>query len=398
MSVSASGGNLLSMKKTIAILAVLLIAVTLLPAAPFRFVFGDAGQHPEVLMGFIPTYIYAGAGYEGLTLIDGNTTSIQALIGGGIKQRSVWQDPVYGKVQYDENGKPSAITYDVIIVDWALRFEQGFLDSTVAGKDLITLGAQYEGKFEQNKTSMAKNKRDYKTLDDYLGGAGYDGGIYPDLKGNHRMLGTNLDLYVKFDMMEDRKSSADGFEARFDADWSPYALNSLLSGKADYYSLTLNLVGAKTVYQILANDGKNLFSITLMDRVNVNWTDGKAVPVYAQEGISLGRKVRGYNTSTYNTQFTVVNNFDVRFAGPDCYYKGFFPRVNVFFDLGYGTGKVFNTTDVEKNFLCSTGAQFTFSFYDFIDLGYQIAYLITGEKYTSYGKDFVTSITFFLDF
>ena len=384
-------------KKIMVTAVVLLLAVTSVFAAPLRFVFGDLGQHPEILMGFLPSYLLAGAGYRPVELIEGDVTEIQLLAGLGYNQRKVWQDYLSGKVV-----KKDPIVYDVLETDWILRFVQGFGDSSVAGKDLLTITAGYEGKLEFALDSMVKGQTRnngiqsvIRSLDDRIGT--YDGDIYPDLRGNRTALGSVLALQLKYDEMDDRMTTTDGFVAKADLKWAPSFLNGALDGKADYYSLTLNAVAAKTVFAYSEN-GKDMFTITLVDRGNVNWTDGSMVPVWAQGPVSLGRKVRGFNTWTYNTQFTAVNNFDVRFAGPNLGVKGIFPRVNLFYDIGYGCGKYFNTQISEGNFLMSTGVQVTVSFFDFIDLGYQVAYLFNGEKFSEGTKKVVGSFTFFLDF
>ena len=384
-------------KKIMVTAVVLLLAVTSVFAAPLRFVFGDLGQHPEILMGFLPSYLLAGAGYRPVELIEGDVTEIQLLAGLGYNQRKVWQDYLSGEVK-----KEDPIVYDVLETDWILRFVQGFGDSSVAGKDLLTITAGYEGKLEFALDSMVKGQTRnngiqsvIRSLDDRIGT--YDGDIYPDLRGNRTALGSVLALQLKYDEMDDRMTTTDGFVAKADLKWAPSFLNGALDGKADYYSLTLNAVAAKTVFAYSEN-GKDMFTITLVDRGNVNWTDGPMVPVWAQGPVSLGRKVRGFNTWTYNTQFTAVNNFDVRFAGPNLGVKGIFPRVNLFYDIGYGCGKYFNTQISEGNFLMSTGVQVTVSFFDFIDLGYQVAYLFSGEKFSEGTKKVVGSFTFFLDF
>ena len=384
-------------KKIMVTAVVLLLAVTSVFAAPLRFVFGDLGQHPEILMGFLPSYLLAGAGYRPVELIEGDVTALQLLAGLGYNQRKVWQNELSGKV---ENKDP--IVYDVLETDWILRFVQGFGDSSVAGKDLLTITAGYEGKLEFALDSMVKGQTRnngiqsvIRSLDDRIGT--YEGDIYPDLRGNRTALGSVLALQLKYDEMDDRMTTTDGFVAKADLKWAPSFLNGALDGKADYYSLTLNAVAAKTVFAYSEN-GKDMFTITLVDRGNVNWTDGSMVPVWAQGPVSLGRKVRGYNPWTYNTQFTAVNNLDVRFAGPALGVKGIFPRVNLFFDMGYGCGKYFNTQISEGNFLMSTGVQVTVSFFDFIDLGYQVAYLFSGEKFSEGTKKVVGSFTFFLDF
>ncbi len=394
------------MKKLIILLLVLVLALPMAFAADFSFVFGDLGQHPEILGGFLPSYLLLGAGYDGLDLIEGNKTSIQLLLGGGYNQRKVWADPFDSSIyRVDSKDNPRGpIVYDVIQTDWHLRFNQGFLTSPVEGKDLLTLTAAYKGKFEKNIDSFRagkgierKNGFDshvIETLDSYIG-TNYQGDIYPDLQGDRMMLGTSFALTLKLDMMDDKMTTTDGFVMKAEAEYAPLILNNALGGKADYYSLTLNAVAAKTLYEF-ESKGKDYFTIVAIDRLNVNWTDGSAVPVYAQGPVSLGRKVRGFNTWTYGTNFSIVNNFDIRLAGP--VYYGFFPRINFFFDIGYGAGHYFNTETNGSNFLASAGAEFTLSVFDFIDLGYEIAYLFCGDKYTAGDSRVVTAVTFFLDF
>ena len=129
--------------------------------------------------------------------------------------------------------------------------------------------------------------------------------------------------------------------------------------------------------------------------------------------VSLGRNVRGFNTNSFNTNFTVVNNLDIRLAGPEPVMDGIFPRLNIFFDMGWHAGNYFNTGHngisaktasamAEKygleRFLCSTGFQLEMCFFDFIDLGFQLAYLINGANPRNPGSSFITGATFFLDF
>ncbi len=386
------------MKKLLTVLLLSLIVVSSLFASPFHFVFSTLNQHPDILVGFIPTYVVGGVGYNGLSFIEGNKTDFQLLVGGGYLNRRLWQDPATGVVRYE-----NPIIYDVASADLSLRFLQGFLTSPVDEKDLLVLTAGYNGKYEAALDSMKKgsNKKlpsEYPVLglDDYLGSS-YSGSIYPDLNGNHQLLANELFVNLKLDMMHDDIYNNTGFVSYLDLKWSPKALNKSLDGYADYTSLTLNGVGAYTLYQ-LKSDDMNWFSITLIDRFNANFTTGSAVPKYIEGPVSLGRKVRGFNTYTYNTEFTAVNNLDIRFAGPEMGINGILPRINLFFDAGYGCGKLFNTDHYESNCIISTGAQFTVTIFDFIDLGYQVAYLLKGEKYTIGDNRISTQFTFFLDF
>ncbi|AEC02694.1 hypothetical protein [Parasphaerochaeta coccoides] len=398
------------MKKKI-IVGIVLLTVVLsgLYASDFHFVFGDLDQHPEIVGGFLPSYFNSGAGYTGLSLNEGDVTEFQFLAGAGYIQNKLWQSDVNGTHGYLLD---SPLTYDVLRFDWNLRFRQGFGTSWVPDTDLITAYVSYNGRFEDSRDSIVKGKdRKMWGTDSPVLSIGnaldqldnpYD--IYeyltPDeTTGKRSHLGTSFSIGATLNMMDERKLNQDGLLVKVQLDWAPRALNSALSGVADYYSAYINAVAGKTLYSLYDGDD-HVFSITLVDRANVAWIDGKVVPAYAQRPFSLGRKVRGFTTASYNRQFTAVNNFDIRLSGPEPVIAGIFPRVNIFFDAGIAAGNTLHTNrGGAADFLASTGAQVTVSFFDFIDLGYQVAYLIKGDNYVN-GSDsrIATSVTFFLDF
>lgn len=405
------------MKKVLVFAAVVLIAVSCVFAGDVKFVLGELAQHPEVLFGFCPTLTTVGASYEGLELVEGNLTQLQVIAGGGYAQLVLFQDPSTGEpLLYDQG------IYDGIQFRWNLKMLQGFGDSWVDGKDLVTVYAGYEGRFEKNIDSMAvgkERKRGYvddslttgkssiKSIDTWFvdhGTTRASNEIYPDLAGGETAFMNNLYLGARLNGMDDRMVSNEGVLAELKIQFAPGFLNR----KASYYSMTFNAVAGTTLYELKdASTGRNSFSIVVIDRVNLNWTDGSKVPVYAQQPVSLGRKVRGFNTGSYNTNFTVVNNFDIRFAGPEPFIDGIFPRANLFFDMGYYAGDYFNTgisasSMAEKygleRFLCSTGVQLEVSFFDMFDLGLQVAYLVNGSNLRDPGSRVITGATFFLDF
>ena len=122
------------------------------------------------------------------------------------------------------------------------------------------------------------------------------------------------------------------------------------------------------------------------------------VPVYAQKQGSLGRKVRGFASYSYNSEFTMVNNLDLRFTSPAIGIDGLYFRLNLFFDMGYGAGHFYNTEISQSQFLASTGAQISLTIFDFIDIGYQVAYLMNGRNYAKGDTPFTHNFIFFLDF
>ncbi len=401
-------GGLIVKRKLIALLLVLMTAVAGLSAFDIGgdwTINGTIDQHPEILIGFIPTYGEVTAGYTGLQLMEGNRTEIQLTVGAGYVERRFWMDPSDSK----EKMKMTPLTFDVLQVGWGLRFNQGFLDSPVGDKDLITLSIGYKGRYEDAMNSMVagkKNKaawgedRTVPTIDEFFAEHAWKNTrLYPDLRGDHQYLASSLFFNFFLDAMEDTLTTNDGYTLEFQADWAPYGLNAALDGKGDYYQFMLEAVGAKTLYHY-KTERMSWFSIVIIDRLRANWLSGELVPTFVQKLGSLGRQVRGYSSYTYGTEFYVVNNFDIRFTGPDMGVDGISPRINLFFDIGYGAGRYFNTDRPGSNLLASTGAQFTLSIFDIIDLGYQLAYLIPGDTYNFAKGDqrLVGSFTFFLDF
>ena len=402
------------MKKAFTVLIVLILAVCSVFAGDFKFLFTELDQHPEILAGFLPTLTSIGVGYEGLELIPGNLTQIQATIGGGYTQRVLFQDPVTGKPLISNQ-----LLYDDIQIRWNLKFLQGFGDSWVEGLDLVTAYLGYEGRYEKGVDSMVlgqERMRGYAdpftkekgataipSLNDWFGASKAGNSIYPDLADDYIAFMTNFYAGARLNLMDDKMVSNEGFLAELKLQFAPGFFNK----KASYYSITLNAVAGTTLYELSDKKGLNLFSIVLIDRANVNWTDGSKVPVYASRPVSLGRKVRGFDTDSYDTNFTVVNNLDIRLAGPEFLLDGIFPRLNLFFDMGYHAGNYFNTDYSAKSmadelglkqFLCSTGIQLEMCFFDFIDLGFQVSYLINGDNMRKPGERFITGATFFLDF
>ena len=411
------------MKKALTIVLVLALALCSVFAGDFKFLFTELDQHPEILAGFLPTLTAVGVGYNGLDLIDGNLTQLQVTVGGGYTQRVLFQDPISGEPLI-----ANQLIYDDIQLRWNLKFLQGFGESWVEGKDLITAYVGYEGRYEKAVDSMKTGEprlRGYAdlttdpktlgptaipTMNDWFGSFGISNvgnTIYPDLnKDDYSSFINNFYIGAKLNLMDDKMVSNEGMtaEVKFQGAWGK---------QAKYYTATVNLVAGTTLLEIANKKGLNLFSVVLIGRANATYTDGPAVPVYASRPVSLGRKVRGIDTNSYNTNFSAVANIDLRLAGPEFLMDGVFPRLNIFLDMGYHAGNYLNTgvngaaaasasAMAEKyglqQFLCTTGFQLEMCFFDFIDLGFQLSYLINGENLKNPQSKFITGATFFLDF
>ncbi len=402
------------MKRALVVVLIVFLAVCSVFAGDFKFLFTELDQHTEILAGFLPTLTTIGTSYEGLSFIEGNLTQFQVTFGGGYTQRALFQNPVTGEPLIDD-----IMLYDQIQMRWNLKIQQGFGHSWVEGKDLVTTYIGYEGRYEKAIDSMVLGQERARGTSgataipalvgsdnnwfDHFGTTVAGNRIYPDLADDYKAFMTNFYVGARLNLMDDKMVSNEGGLAEIKFQIAP----SFVNNKASYYSITLNGVAGTTLLELTNKKGLNLFSVVLIDRVNVNWTDGDKVPVYASMPVSLGRKVRGFNTNSYNTNFTVVNNLDLRLAGPEFLIDGVFPRLNLFLDMGYYAGNYLNTKNdagamAEKwgldRFLCSAGFQLEMCFFDFIDLGFQLSYLINGANLRTPYDRFIAGATFFLDF
>ena len=57
------------MRRFVLALVVLIVALGSLGASDWHFWGKDLDQHPEILAGFCPTYLYGGVGYTGFEIL-----------------------------------------------------------------------------------------------------------------------------------------------------------------------------------------------------------------------------------------------------------------------------------------------------------------------------------------
>lgn len=345
-------------------------------AGDFSFKFGSLAQRPGYLAGIIPTYYNVGFGYDGISLLEGQTTELQYFQGAGFTQRIFYQDTSGDQTLTNTNPQTS----NLFSVDSTVNLKQGFLED-----DILTANIGVKGAFEN-------------IYDD--DGSIVAGTTYPDLTESTNWYSWLISS-VKYDKMSDNIFTQDGYSGELTFTYGPSFTNST----SDFYSAVLDLQYAKTLYTLQSSrDGQNLVSLVLINRLETSYTDGDKVPTSYQGNVALGNKVRGFSYYTYNTNFTVVNNLDLRIGTFEMtdYPVTILPRFNIFVDTGFAAGNYLNSDvkiDPSDSFLMSTGLQATVDLGDLVDLGYQIAYLINGSNLSKDdGTSLVGSVTFFLMF
>lgn len=366
------------MRKKVTLLCLLFVFVSSFAfSSDIGFLFGGIGMHPEYLGNIGPTYVNLGASKDDFNFVKDNTTELQLYLGGGFEQRQLWNHVTTG------DQISNSYNLNLIRADWKLRLKQGFYN------DMLTASLAYDGIFEyfQDKDGIVASP------------------IYPDLDSNNN-LGTYFTAGLEFDWMNDDMFVQDGILVDTKFSLGPKAFNSAV-GYSSFHSVNAEVDLAKTIVLSQAQEtGRNLFSLVLVDRFVANYTNGDGVPTYFRKSISLGRKVRGFNSYYYNHKLTFVNNLDIRvslYEIDEISFARVFPRFNFFFDVGYGMLDYVNTSvgaDSTDKLLASTGVQATICISDFVNLGYQYAYIIKGTSLDKTGqtRSSVGSVVFILDF
>nr|WP_321297390.1 hypothetical protein [uncultured Sphaerochaeta sp.] len=352
-------------RKTICISIFLLFLLPSVLFASFSFAFDSWEGHPRILSRLVPTGLRAGTVVKGVPLFLEWDTSILLLGKAGYHERMLWQDPVTGMVR-----TTNPVIYDYLSFDWTLGVQQ-----SIGAEQKHNLFLGYRGSFEYGLDSMivgdTLSTGAVQSLSSYLAA----GNVY---YGPLTMFGTSLGVSYRYDSLVDQLSSLDGYHLSTVLWFGPKLLNS----NASYTLVEAELLGAKTLASVRENDDRNLYSIVVVDRLSASAAFGTTISLPVQQDSSLGSKVRGFGTFEYLADMSIANQLDLRFNGPESFTKGIFPHFICFYDIGYGFGNAHNTEVAASDFLSSVGVRVSFSLLEYFDIGYQMAYLLSGTSRT----------------
>ncbi|MDC7225569.1 MAG: hypothetical protein PQJ61_02265 [Spirochaetales bacterium] len=361
------------MKKLFLILIILTAAGSAGFAGDISFAFEDARFHSDLLGGFAPVYIRAGIDYTGLELIDSQRTDLYVIGGGALVSESIWTgldglpflaDAVANNTDDfdDEN------SYSRWQTDFSMKLKQGFIHEEGREKALL---AAY-GKYAITFTSPHENWGG-GTSSNFLDGLA---SAYPDQDGtvtNLLQAGIELDRLDKGDVY-------DGFNVDASIQAAPRWLANSLYGDSNFMQLDLTAKGYYSLLELKRKDSELTgLGIYLADRVQVDYLIGDAVPQYYQENPALGTKMRGFERMSMGTEFTIVNNFDIRLYGIE-FVDNINPVAVLFWDTGYYAGDFYNTDYNEAGLRMSTGFELALNIVDFAQVGYRFGFPLIGEN------------------
>lgn len=358
------------MKKTPLLLAMILILTIPVFADEFKFKFDGIETNPEILFNFFPTYIRLGVSYDGIELIEGNTTEIIFIGSGGYGHVNLWTDangiPIDpDSVDIEDNAFIDQQSYNNILLGGELRLKQ-FLNPLIPVRrgDLSVYG-------EYGLAWM-------HPLENGDGSIGLEASerVYPDRDG---VLWNTVFVGIILEAIE-KAAAPDGYQVEIKAAFAPLFLGNTFLGTTSFTRLEASVFYYRTLIEKTQKNGRNLFALYLADHALANVVLGEAVPQRVQKPVSLGDHVRGFEDNSFGTLFTAVNNFEVRLAGPEIFAKNIYPRMHVFFDVGTYAGEYHNTGYPESGVIASAGFEVLLTVLNLVHVGYRGSIPLKGRN------------------
>ena len=340
-----------------------------------EFAFEDARFHDDLLFGLAPVYVRAGINYTGFEIIEDQHTDFYIIGGGALVSANVWTD------QSGATFEPSSVdntteqfkdfnSYSRWQADFSLKLNQGFIQMEDQDKPFLAAYAKYAFNF----TSPHENWKEGAADSNFLSGLA---SAYPDQAGditNSLQIGAELDRLDSGDVCE-------GYNVNLSALFAPRWFANNLYGDSNFLNVNLTAKGYLTLLDLKRKDSElTALGIYLADRIQVDYLAGDAIPQFYQEGPSLGSKMRGFEGNSMGTEFTIVNNFDVRIYGIE-FLDNLNPILNLFLDAGFFAGRYNNTNYIEQgSFRLSTGFEVALNIVDFAQIGYMFGFPLVGEN------------------
>lgn len=231
--------------------------------------------------------------------------------------------------------------------------------------------------------------------------------VFTDAQG---ILGTSILGGIGYDAVaKDSRRVRAGIGAEASAEWGPRALNSgtdfwRLNAQGEFY-LPLLSKGRPE------NEGLNLFSIYLAGYLSADYAGGAEPPIWVMQSFggrdlkeSLGSRIRGFPSMSYDSSFKLVANGEIRILGPALFGQAWcIPSAYIFCDTGYYEGLAQAATKADaRGTLSSAGLGFNLDVFDFAYIGLYGGLKFPGSDslYATYGEtqQFFWKVGFLLHF
>ena len=313
--------------------------------------------------GLVPTGGDFSLLYRAPRLIPGLDTIIENDFGAGYETDNYYRNP-NGTPYSGPSDKGSPVVFDRLEILEGLGVRQGILWDEARNRNLLEGFIFYRLHYDRNFTPSGANPLIFQSG-------------RPD---STQILSNSIIAGLSASTLErDRVHKTwDGLYGEVSVQWGPgFFFNSI--GNTDFSRLNATFKGFRTLYAAPEQGDWNLFSIYAGDFVSIDYAGGGSMPFYVQEstgGLSPRATtddwVRGFESGAYDTQFKVVNNFDVRFQGPAMIWPSVVPGAYIFSDVGYYSGFSGDPSSTPGGFLASAGIG---GYVDVFDLGVVTGYV-----------------------
>ncbi|MBI9108231.1 MAG: hypothetical protein JEZ04_15885 [Spirochaetales bacterium] len=360
-------------KKILSCLVILIVSITGLSAGDIGFAFEDARFHSDYLAGFAPLYLRVGVDYSGLELLEGQKTNLYVIGGGALISSSLWTNslgrPITPSIDNTTDVFNDLNSYSKWQGDLSLKLKQGLIQEE-GREDEKAFFAVY-GKYGFHLTSPHENADGSQSI--FLSGSN---SAYPDNAGT---LSNILQVGFEIDRL-DQGDVYNGFNVDGSVIYGPSWLLNTLNGTTDFVSVNLTAQGYLSLLDLKRENSElELVGIYLANRIRADYTTGAAIPQFYQEDPAMGSKIRGFEGNSLGTEFSIVNNLDIRVYGIE-FIDNINPVFIAFFDAGYFAGNYYNTQYPGSGFLCSAGFQIALNIIDFAQIGYSFEFPLVGSN------------------
>lgn len=367
------------MKKKATVLVIFLVMPILVFGGDFSFGAKAIDTYPDLLFGLLPTFVIPGMNYSGLSIVDGIRTDIYLFGGGGFTRNRLWIDADGYPIDPDSTDISSALfldnqAYDRWEIDFTLGLKQGIMQNPERERPTLAVYSHYEIHWESPQEDDSTSY--------FFSGAET---MFPDQNG---VAANSLTFGAMFDLL-DKGAVPKGIIADVSLLAAPGLFANNLRGTSDFYWILGVVEGYLPLWQLKQDSGLNLVGIYLSDRLQADAIWGGAVAQDYKIDPALGTKTRGFEKNSIGTTITLVNNFDVRVAGPEIFLKNLYPRFHIFFDMGFYGGHYHNSDALGSGFISSTGFEIVATLLDILNLGYRGSIILAGQNMaqkTYYGE------------
>ncbi len=352
--------------RLILFLLILMAAISAGAESPITFDISGLRWHFAWGLDVVPTGLAVTVGYEGLSFISGLDTRFETTLDAGYEGFETYRGidfTPHQEIDYSTGGNKN-LEFNMASARWELGIKQGLLWNPGQDRNLLQIFLFYRGRYDSYLDGRifwgTDPALEQPILDGHLDWqANFEGTDAYGLFGNSFLLGLDLDTLEQ----NVQSQTYDGIFAEASFEISPYIEIEDVPGAADFYRFNLRAMLFKTLYSKASARKWNLFSIYLADYFSVDWADAaRSMPLYVMQSfggtdlrLGLAWSVRGFEKFSWDTQFKIVNNLELRFNLPSIFFKNLFPGFLVYLDAGYGTKFWGAPAGTEGAFLCSSG-------------------------------------------